>query len=142
MMKQSGAAYEAKRMWQLCRHTNAYMHCPPVLLPALQCTSADGAANRGQSSSGPGLQLSTLMAAGKDLSQLGSPLDVQYLAGRLRDVCADIDAACGDVRKLVGAASADGLGPASVAAGGEQWVASCESLELLNRQLKLFAAAY
>jgi hypothetical protein len=85
-----------------------------------------------------------------DAERLGSDLDLQYLGGKLRDVCIAVDELGPQVRAvLAGGGSADGGGGAGAAllggggggsGGGSEFVAAVDSLDLLNRQIKAYLA--
>lgn len=74
-------------------------------------------------------------------AKLGSTSDLQFFAGKMRDVCSQSDDAVSRVQAVIGMAGgvADGTGAGSV--GGEAYLDSCESIELLNRQLKAYLAS-
>jgi hypothetical protein len=69
-------------------------------------------------------------------AKLGSASDLGFFAGKMRDVCSGSDGAVSRVRAVLEMAGGGG-----VAVGGEAYVESCESVELLNRQLKAYLAS-
>ncbi|KAI8466819.1 MAG: hypothetical protein J3K34DRAFT_524227 [Monoraphidium minutum] len=74
-----------------------------------------------------------------DAERLGSELDLQYLGGKLRDVCIAVDELGPQVRAALcggGGELAGGGGGGGGAFGG-----ALDSLELLNRQIKAYLAA-
>lgn len=75
-------------------------------------------------------------------ARLGAADDLGFFAGKMRDVCSGSDNAVSRVRAVLDIASETG-GDAGrgLAVGGEAYVESCESVELLNRQLKAYLAS-
>ena len=102
----------------------------------------DATLNTTTLASGAMLQLALPKATRKDMAKLGTPQDLQFLAGRLRDVCTGVEDVSSQLRKvLAGESEGDAWGAAGQL-GVEEYVASLDSLELVNRQLKLFLNYY
>jgi hypothetical protein len=89
----------------------------------------------GASSAGPVDSL--LPSPGPEAAaQLGDAADLCFFAGKMRDVCSGSDSAVSRVRAVLQMAGGGGE-----AVGGEAYDESCESVELLNRQLKAYLAS-
>lgn len=75
-------------------------------------------------------------------AKLGAAEDLAFFAGKMRDVCSGSDGAVSRVRAVLEMAGGEG-GDAGrgMPVGGEVYVESCESVELLNRQLKAYLAS-
>ncbi len=82
---------------------------------------------------------------------LGTPADLQFLAGKLRDVCTGTDELTARVRAVLAAGAGAGLGGGAAGAsdgsvrgvplGGESYMDACDCVDLLNRQLKAYLAS-
>jgi hypothetical protein len=78
-----------------------------------------------------------------DAERLGSELDLQYLGGKLRDVCIMVDELGPAVLGVLAGGGGGGGGGGGFSGGGGagEFVAAVESLDLLNRQIKQYLAA-
>eukprot|EP00878_Enallax_costatus_P036237 GHUV01040632.1.p1 GENE.GHUV01040632.1~~GHUV01040632.1.p1 ORF type:complete len:142 (-),score=38.47 GHUV01040632.1:137-562(-) len=75
-------------------------------------------------------------------AQLGTISDIQFFAGKMRDVCAGSDEIVTKVRSVLASAGAEGSTVGHGAAiGAEVFNESLESVDLLNRQLKAYLAS-
>jgi hypothetical protein len=75
-------------------------------------------------------------------AKLGAAEDLTFFAGKMRDVCSGSDGVVSRVRAVLEMAGGGGeAGRGAVPVGGELYVESCESVELLNRQLKAYLAS-
>lgn len=92
---------------------------------------------------GLGVSDQLLPSPGPDAAaKLGSISDLQFFAGKMRDVCSGSDEVISKVRQVLalaggGESAAGGKGPI----GAEVYDESLNSVDLLNRQLKAYLAS-
>ncbi|KAF8066245.1 NUP205 [Scenedesmus sp. PABB004] len=158
LARQCAARGAAALLSQLRQQLHLVEQCLAiVLLHFVQClprpdTAAVMAASEG--GGGPGgdaMALDGGAGAGGDqllpspgpeaAARLGSAGDLQFFAGKMRDVCSGADEAVSHVRELLAVAGGGGPGAGGAPLGGEEYGESCDSLELLNRQLKAYLAS-
>jgi hypothetical protein len=102
----------------------------------------DATLNTTPLASGAMLQLALPKATRKDMAKLGTAQDLQFLAGKLRDVCTGVEDVSSQLRKVLGAEGEGNAWAAQGQVGVEEYRANLDSLELVNRQLKLFLNYY
>jgi hypothetical protein len=134
------------------RPQTPHPQCLPRPERALASADGDGMQVDAPDGAGlPGSDLSGLLPDPKpvDAERLGTELDIQYLGGKLRDVCIAVDELGPQVKEVLTAGGGGGGGAGDVVGlagggggggGAGQFFAAVDSLELLNRQIKAYLA--
>lgn len=157
LARQCAARGAAALLGLLTKQLNLLEQCLAiVLLHFVQClprpdTAAAMAASEGGGAADTFMQDGAAAAPADPLlpnpgpeaaAKLGAAEDLTFFAGKMRDVCSGSDGAVSRVRAVLEMAGGEG-GDAGrgMPVGGEVYVESCESVELLNRQLKAYLAS-